>query len=260
MRWFSKFDATLPVITAKGHALSSHGASCVAKLPPVCCIFHFSYAIQYLEDNYDTSVLVERTPNFLENRRVITVKANPKVCFAQGCYGSPAAVDLVETLMALGVESVISVGMCGGFSSEIKQGDIIIPRRVLCEEGTSHHYYANPKWIKPNDAMRKGAVGYFTDKMTTHSLNTVTTDAIYRQTFHKEKIWRRQGCVGVDMESSAVLSVSGYYRKPAVVILFVSDVHPLTDTQRKWEWDRQKVVDSKEKMVNHCITFANRLA
>lgn len=57
--------------------------------------------------------------------------------------------------------------------------------------------------------------------------STVTTDSFYRQTFAKEAYWREKGCVDVDMEASALLSVSRYYSMPAAAVLLCSDKHPL---------------------------------
>ena len=37
------------------------------------------------------------------------------------------------------------------------------------------------------------------------ALDTVTTDAVYRQTMNKEAAWRARGCAGVDMEAAALL-------------------------------------------------------
>ena len=259
MNWFNRFDKTLPIITAKNHATSSHGKSTVDKIPRTCCIFHFGSAMDYITKNYDITTILDRTPNFLDNRKIIEIKGIPNVCFVQGCYGSPAAVDLLETLFALGVEKIVSAGMCGGFSKKIKLGDVIIPDRILCEEGTSHHYSKNPKWIKPDISLHLQAMNYFSSIQRTYNLSTVTTDAIYRQTYYKESIWRKMKCVGVDMESSAILSVSNYYKKASVVILFVSDIHPKNENEEKWNWISEDVLENKEKMINNCIDLCAKI-
>ena len=66
-------------------------------------------------------------------------------------------------------------------------------------------------------------------------------------------------CVGVDMESSAILSVSNYYKKASVVILFVSDIHPKNENEEKWNWISEDVLENKEKMINNCIDLCAKI-
>ena len=47
------------------------------------------------------------------------------------------AVDTLETLNALGVKNVVSVGMFGAFSEKISSGAILVPNKAFSEEGTS---------------------------------------------------------------------------------------------------------------------------
>ena len=68
----------------------------------------------------------------------------------------------------------------------------------------------------------------------------VSTDAVYRQTFEKERLWREKGAVGVDMEMSIVFSVSRYLGLKAVGLLMISAIHPLNPGDPKWEWQMTK--------------------
>ena len=64
-----------------------------------------------------------------------------------GGYGAPQAVDTIETLAALDVKNIITIGMFGSFSSNINSGDILIPNKAFSEEGTSLHYYENAEFF-----------------------------------------------------------------------------------------------------------------
>ena len=64
----------------------------------------------------------------------------------------------------------------------------------------------------------------------------MSTDAVYRQTFRKEQLWREKGAVGVDMETSAVFSVSRYLGLRSAALLMASDLHPMTPDAPKWIW------------------------
>lgn len=166
----------------------------------------------------------------------MVVKEHLNVCFVHGGYGSPAIADTVETLIALGIKDIVLIGMCGGFSNKVNVGDVIIPRKVLIEEGTSLHYYESIEFVKQSEMLISKGLSYFSQYFNTYQLNTVTTDAIYRQTFYKEEYWRNMDCVGVDMESSALLSVSKYYGIEPNVILLVSDKHPINKEDKNWDW------------------------
>lgn len=86
----------------------------------------------------------------------------------------------------------------------------------------------------------------------------VSTDAVYRQTFRKERLWREKGAVGVDMETSAVFSVAHYLGLRAAALLMVSDVHPLGQDDPKWEW--QMTREMKEHLAEQGILFARQAA
>lgn len=257
-RWFAIEDNTSPIITAREHVRSAHGGAS-EPLPGTCVLFEMGMAMRYLKKHYKTRVLSERLPCFLENPNALALKEEGAVCFTQGGYGAPAAVDTVETLRALGVKRVILVGMCGVFAPGISVGDVLIPHKVLSEEGTSHHYAENVLFAEPDARLFHAAQVAFRECFNVHTEATVTSDAVYRQTFYKEALWRGQGCVGVDMESSAVLTVCTYYQLPAVSVLLASDRHPLSPEEQKWGWGASNFEQTREEFVERVVSFACRL-
>ena len=84
----------------------------------------------------------------------------------------------------------------------------------------------------------------------------VSSDAVYRQTFYKERLWRERGAACVEMETSAVFSVSAYLGIKAAAALVVSEctrrirarpatgspppmrgrVHPTDEGAPDWHW------------------------
>lgn len=256
MNWTLEDDHTLPIITAERHVKSDHGNSNTCELPETCVVFEIGMALKYIEKEYKTETLIEKLPCFLDSPKCLIIKGKPSVCFTRGGYGAPAAVDTLETLRALGVKRIIIVGMCGVFAEDVDVGDVIIPDRILCEEGTSHHYFENVEFAQPNSELFRKANTYFKSKFEIKTDATVTSDAVYRQTFAKEEFWRNKGCVGVDMESSALLLVSRYYSIPAVSILLASDKHPLNETEKKWEWGNKGFDEVRENFVKHSVQFS----
>ncbi len=256
MKWTLANDRTSPVITAERHIHSPHGSASEIILPNTCVIFEMGKAMSYLKTHYDTTVLVERLPCFIADSACISLKGNENLCFVHGGYGAPAAVDLLETILALGVQQVIVAGMCGGFGVNIQVGDVVIPQRILCEEGTSHHYYEEIEYAVADQSLFNHAVSGFADKFTVISADTVTTDSFYRQTYAKEAYWREKGCVGVDLESSALLAVGRYYSIPAVSILLCSDKHPLSETQAGWTWGNADFSATRQDYIRQVVQFA----
>ena len=86
-------------------------------------------------------------------------------------------------------------------------------------------------------------------------LSIVTTDAVYRQTFQKEALWREKGAVGVDMETSAVFSIGKRKGIETAMIMIVSDVPPASP-EEKTDWKWHMPTDSRAKLGERCLAFA----
>ena len=249
--WRLTDDDTEPVITAREQIHSAH-RECEIQLPETGVVLFMGGVTSYLAEKYKAAELPEPFPCFLKRRPAWILKDSP-ICFLEGGSGAPMAADTVETLAVLGVKRIIAVGMFGAFSSLIHQGEIIVPERAFVEEGTSLHYYDYIESAVP-DADLQCAVGSVMEKKT---YPVVSTDAVYRQTFRKEQLWREKGAVGVDMETSAVFSVSSYLRISAVAMLMASDIHPLHPGMPKWEWMMTK--DMKYALADQSMTVARAL-
>jgi purine-nucleoside phosphorylase len=256
LMWKHEEDNSEAIITAKKHVISSHKSEKAVNLPPKAVVFCIGSAIEYLKKNYITKVIIKKIPKFIGGSECLIIEEYSEVCFVHGGYGSPAIADTVETLIALGVKDIILVGMCGGFSDKVNVGDVIIPNRILSEEGTSLHYYESIEFVNQFKTLVSKGVSYFSQYFNTHQFNTVTTDAIYRQTFHKEDYWRKMDCAGIEMEASTLLSVSKYYGIEANVILLVSDKHPVNQNDKDWDWGSSDFNNIKQDFINHAIKYA----
>lgn len=91
---------------------------------------------------------------------------------------------------------------------------------------------------------------------TVRQQNTVTTDAPYRQTYHKEALWREMGCAAVDMEASAFVNLCRYYGKKCAVALMVSDRHPLYEGAPPWQWGNADFAELQHRFITSCAAFA----
>jgi len=249
--WCSPNDCSEAVIVASEQINSAH-SGCHLHLPETAIVFFMSKGTDYLVEHYNAEVLPELFPRFL-NRCPIWKIPNLNLCFLDGGRGAPQAADTVETLAVLGVENIIAVGMCGAYDNKVQGGEIIVPQKVFVEEGTSLHYYESIESAYPDTDLFDLA----RSSVDVVAYPIVSTDAIYRQTFYKENLWRENGAVGVDMETSAVLSVAKYLGLKAVALLMVSDIHPMAPDAPKWEWNMTK--EMKYGLAEQSITLAKKL-
>lgn len=250
--WTFEQDQTKSIITAEKHIESYRKSSCT-ELPETAILFFMHSGVDYLKKNYKYKVITERFPSFLNSRPVYKLK-NQDICFLHGGWGAPMAVDTIETLFALGVKNVVSVGMFGAFSKNVNSGDIVVPDKAFCEEGTSNHYYGNIEFSFSDETLHQLALKEIDGAL---SFPIVTTDAVYRQTFYKEQLWRDKGAVGVDMETSSLFSVGKYLGLNVVSILIASDKHPETENEPDWQWTMTK--EMRYDFFEKCINFAKRI-
>lgn len=249
--WCLPNDSSQAVITATEQIHSGH-RECRLHLPVTAVVFFMSKGTEYLIEHYDAKEMAEPFPRFLNRCPIWEIK-DLNLCFLDGGRGAPQAVDTVETLAALGVKNIIAVGMCGAYNENVRVGEIIAPQKAFVEEGTSLHYYESIEVSYPDADLLNMATSLLA--VSNHPI--VSTDAVYRQTFDKEQIWREKGAVGVDMETSAVYSVAQHLRLKAVALLMVSDIHPIKPGAPKWEW--HMTTDMKYHLAEQGIALAKKL-
>lgn len=247
--WKFNDDKTAPLITAQAHIKSCHSSGSLS-LPETAVLFYMRGGIEFMNDNYDTQLISENFPSFLNARPIYQVNGYNKLCFLHGGWGAPMAVDTVETLAALGVKNIVAIGMFGAFGENVESGDVIIPCKAFSEEGTSRHYYENLEFSEPDKELLVIAV----ESLKAKSLPIVTTDAVYKQTVYKEKLWQAKGAVGVDMETSALFSVGKHLGVKAVSILIASDKHTADENAKKWQW--KMTPQMRKKFFKDCLSFA----
>lgn len=250
--WKFSEDKTNAVITAEKHIASCHKSECEV-LPETAILFYMNSGIEYTQKHYKCKLITDKFPSFLNSRPVYKLKEY-NVCFLHGGWGAPQAADTIETLYALGVKNIVSVGMFGAFAENVDSGDIIVPDKAFSEEGTSLHYYENTDCFYPNEQLRVKALKCVAGSK---SLPVISTDAVYRQTFFKEQKWRDRGAVGVDMETSALFSIGEYLGLNVVSILIASDKHPMKENDSSWSWTMTKQM--RYDFFQKCVDFAIKI-
>ena len=148
----------------------------------------------------------------------------PKIAVIGPFVGAPYAAMLLETLIAWGAEKILFFGWCGAVSDNVKIGDIILPDAAIIDEGTSRHYFLNETLARPSPRIVAQAREFlYENDFAFHQGKIWSTDAVFRETREKVLSYQRQNVLAVDMEMSAVFTVSNFRGVDAGGILIVSD-------------------------------------
>lgn len=138
--------------------------------------------------------------------------------------GAPAAVALLEEMIAWGVQKVISIGTAGSLQKNVGIGDLIICDRALRDEGTSHHYLSPSRFARANDELTdKLAEQMRSQQILAHRGAVWTIDAVYRETVAEAQAYQAEGLLGVEMEAAALFAVAERRGVPLATLLCVSD-------------------------------------
>jgi uridine phosphorylase len=177
------------------------------------------------------------------------------VALAGPMLGAPQSVLVLEKMIALGVRRFIAAGWCGSLHPEVRIGDIVLPSGAISEEGTSRHYPGvecrpSAKLIEPLRSCLMSA------GLKIHEGTVWTTDAPFRETRAKLESFQSRGILGVDMETSALFTVSRFRGVDLAVVMVVSD----TLAGLKWRHGfRDPVfIESRKKVMNSALDAVRR--
>lgn len=256
--WYFSNDNSPPVIQPGPCIQSKYSSTEIPALPSKAVVFCLGKGLPVLEERFSTCLLMEELPGFITHSKVLRVSEHPDVCFLHGGYGSPQIACTMETLHALGVKEAFLIGLCGGFGEDTQVGAILLPEKIWSEEGCSRHYYEAPRFAQVNSPQPLAKLAEFLEKrgFCVRLKNTVTTDAVYRQTYYKEALWRKMGCEAVDMEASAFVSLCNYYGMKSTVALMVSDRHPLHEGDPAWVWGSDSFRETRDNFIAACVSFS----
>lgn len=128
-----------------------------------------------------------------------------------GCLGAAAVAYELEQLIALGCNKFIVCGGAGVLQKDISVGNIIIPCTAVRDEGLSYHYIEPSREIScRKETIKKIEILLQQENIPYIKGKTWTTDAIFRETQDKIALRVSEGCLTVEMESSALFAVSQF--------------------------------------------------
>jgi len=138
--------------------------------------------------------------------------------------GAPYATLVLEEAIAAGVKKFLFFGQCGSLSKKVAIGDCIIPEASFIDEGTSMCYPQTTNISFPDqDFCFKVADTTRQMGLNSHIGKVWCTDGLYQETPEKVKFYQEKQAIAVEMETSALFTVSNYRNVMMAALLIVSD-------------------------------------
>lgn len=176
---------------------------------------------------------------------VLEVDGGRRVALFHSGVGASLAVGLMEELIALGGRKFIACGGAGVLNREIAVGHVVIPTVAVRDEGTSYHYLPPSREVAGDAAviavlervLQRHHAPYILGK-------TWTTDAFYRETPDKVARRRAEGCLTVEMETSAFFALAQFREIAFGQLLYGGDDVSGADWDSR-DWDKRASVREK---------------
>jgi purine-nucleoside phosphorylase len=193
---------------------------------------------RFMVDKYLTGAeLVSQTRNVLfytgkYKGRSITIGASGMGCPSIGIYS-------YELFSMYEVESIIRIGTCGAYTSDLSVYDMI-----LADSACSESSYARFAWGMEEDAIPSpGGTASVIEKTalksgaTVRKANIHSSDVFYRKDPDIPAVATKYNCLAVEMEAFALFANAKELGKSAATLLTVSDVIP---TKQKISADQRE--------------------
>lgn len=129
---------------------------------------------------------------------------NMDIAFVQAPLGGAGAVQIMEQLIAGGVNEIIAAGCCGALVEDT-EGSFFVPTAALRQEGTSYHYLPPSREIELDSAPVKAICRVLENaKLNYKTCKTWTTDGFYRETKEMVRYRKSEGYSVVEMECASM--------------------------------------------------------
>lgn len=166
--------------------------------------------------------------------------------------GAPAMIAMCEELRVLGAVEFHLLGVCGRLNREVAEGQVVVARSAMREEGTSCHYL-------PADApsvlhhANTDALRLYTNAIGGMRADFVSTDAPYRETPEKCRQWLAAGVSVVDMETSALYSFGNFYKTRVYAAAIGAD--SLVDGKWTMAGRYKEIQRSMDELLDKMLNF-----
>ena len=155
-----------------------------------------------------------------------------KVSAVSTGIGGPSAAIAMEELCNIGAKHFIRVGTCGGISTDVKPGDLVIASSAVRQDGTSYEYapegYPATADHRTVCALEKAAkamgrayhVGVAQAKDSFYGQHDPDSKPVSYLLNAKWEAWKRLGVLCSEMESAALFCVAAYRKATCGAVFF----------------------------------------
>lgn len=247
----AEYDPTVPAIIEPKHVIKNIDA------PKQCVFCFFGEVIEDLKQKGALRIIAYEKWEDL-NRPLYEMEVNGKrIGVFQPGVGAPLAAALMEEVIARGCRKFIACGGTGVLNKEIEVGKILVPTAAVRDEGTSFHYIPAGREIEADIRV----VEKIESVLQVHGIEylkvkTWTTDGPYRETPNKVKMRKAEGCLTVEMEAAALMSVAQFRGVQFGQLLYAGDVvNGSKWDERQW----QSMKDVRERLFHLSVDICLKL-
>lgn len=180
-------------------------------VPQHCVICFFAEIIEQLVKEKNAKVVAHSVSEMGQHPLYEIDDQGRRLAFFHPGVGAPLAVGMLEEVIAMGCRKFIACGGCGVLDKTVAVGHILVPVAAVRDEGTSYHYLPPSREVSAlpqavlaiQKVLERHGIEYILTK-------TWTTDAIYRETAKKAKMYLKEGCLTVEMEAAAFFAVAQF--------------------------------------------------
>lgn len=172
--------------------------------------------------------------NFLENPKLVnqvrgalaytgTYKGKEVTVMASGMGMPSMGIYATELFNIYDVYAIIRVGTCGALKEEIKVNSLILAKEAYTVSNYAYALTGVEKHIATSsmdlnqkilNSAKENNLNLYYDKVN-------TSDIFYTE--YKDESIEKNNCIGVEMETFALLFLAEHFKKKATAILTVSD-------------------------------------
>ncbi|MBP0612190.1 purine-nucleoside phosphorylase [Chryseobacterium sp. cx-311] len=203
---------------------------------------------KFIADNYLDSVkLVSQTRNIFYYTG--TYKGNEITIGASGMGIPSIGIYSYELYTEYGVDTIIRIGTCGAYSTDLNLFDVINVENAASESTYAKFAWGIEEELIPHqgnifESINQTAAGL---GKTVIESNIHTSDIFYRKDAALPAIAQKHKCLAVEMEAFALFANAKYLGKSAATLLTVSDIIPTRE---------QISSDEREKALRVMIELA----
>jgi DeoD family purine-nucleoside phosphorylase len=153
-----------------------------------------------------------------------TYKGMPVSVQAPG-MGCPSAAIVTEELIQLGARNLLRVGTCGGYSRELRLGDLVVATAATPNDGTVSSITQGLPYAPAAHFDIVHAAHHAAERSGRRTFigPIVSSDLFYDPEDEPARLWGDLGVLAVEMEASAIFTLAAMRGVRAGCLLTVSD-------------------------------------